>query len=72
VLAVAADSQTIWVAGERGVAVVSRASGVQRVLAVPSAIPAPALDVMLDADFAWIATRQGVVRLRRLPDGTVR
>jgi ligand-binding sensor domain-containing protein len=72
VLAVAADSQTIWVAGERGVAVVSRGSGVQRVLAVPSAIPAPALDVMLDADFAWIATRQGVVRLRRLPDGTVR
>ena len=72
VLSVAADGQTIWVAGERGVAVVSRASGVQRVLSVPSAIPAPALDVTLDPDFAWIATRLGVVRLRRLPDGTVR
>jgi hypothetical protein len=72
VLAVAADAHTIWVAGDRGVLVVSRASGVQRVLPVPSTIPAPALDVTLDADFAWIATRQGVVRLRRLPDGTVR
>lgn len=72
VLSVAADAQTIWVAGDRGVAVVSRASGVHRVLPVPSVIPAPALDITLDADYAWIATREGLVRLRRLPDGTVR
>ena len=71
VFAVAADAQTVWVTGDRGVAVVSRGSGVQRVLPVPSVIPGPALDVTLDPDFAWIATREGVVRLRRLPDGTV-
>jgi ligand-binding sensor domain-containing protein len=72
VLAIAADSQTVWVAGDQGVAVVQRSSGVHRVLPVPSAIPAPALDIVLDPDFAWIATREGVVRLRRLPDGSVR
>jgi hypothetical protein len=42
------------------------------VLPVSSVIPSAALDITLDADFAWIATPQGVVRLRRLPDGTVR
>lgn len=70
--AVAIDGQTIWVAGDRGVVVIGRASGVTRVLPVPSVIPASALDLTLDPDFAWIATRDGVVRLRRLPDGTVR
>jgi ligand-binding sensor domain-containing protein len=72
ILALAADGQSIWVAGDRGVAVVSRATGVSRVLPVPSNIPAPALDVMLDRDFVWIATTSGVVRLRRMPDGSVR
>jgi hypothetical protein len=70
--AVAIDAQTIWVAGDRGVAVVVRSSGVVRTLSVGSAFPGPALDLALDPDFAWIATRDGVVRLRRLPDGTVR
>ncbi|HUF30818.1 MAG TPA: hypothetical protein VMM77_09115 [Gemmatimonadaceae bacterium] len=72
VTAVAADAGTIWIAGDNGVAVVTRIAGVQTVLRVPSDIPAPALDVVLDPEFAWIATRAGVVRLRRLPDGTVR
>lgn len=72
VLSMAADSQTVWVAGDRGVAVVHRSTGVHRLLQVPSAIPAPALDIVLEPEFAWIATRDGVVRLRRLPDGSVR
>jgi hypothetical protein len=72
ILSLAADARTIWVGGDRGVAVVNRASGVTRVLPVSSVIPSAALDITLDADFAWIATLQGVVRLRRLPDGTVR
>lgn len=72
IAAVAADAQTIWIGGDRGAAVMSRESGVVRTLAVPSDIPAPILDVMLDENFAWVATRDGVVRLRRLPDGTVR
>jgi hypothetical protein len=69
---VAADAGTIWITGESGVAVVTRSAGVQTVLRVPSDIPGPAFDVALDPEFAWIATRAGVVRLRRLPDGTVR
>jgi hypothetical protein len=69
ILAVAADGLTIWVAGDRGVAVVTRASGVSRLL---SDLPGPATDVTLERDFAWIATREGIVRLRRLPDGSVR
>jgi ligand-binding sensor domain-containing protein len=72
ITAVAADEGTIWIAGESGVAVVTRSAGVQTVLRVPADIPGPALDVALDPEFAWIATRAGVVRLRRLPDGTVR
>jgi hypothetical protein len=31
-----------------------------------------ALDVVLDPNFAWIATPEGVVRLRRASDGSVR
>jgi hypothetical protein len=72
VTSVAADAGTIWITGENGVAVVTRSAGVQTVLRVPSDIPGPAFDVALDPEFAWIATRAGVVRLRRLPDGTVR
>ncbi|MGI8842175.1 MAG: hypothetical protein ACR2HZ_00635 [Gemmatimonadaceae bacterium] len=72
ITAVSADEGTIWIAGENGVAVVTRSAGVQTVLRVPADIPGPALDVTLDPEFAWIATRAGVVRLRRLPDGTVR
>lgn len=72
VTAMAMDATTIWLAGERGVLVVSRSSGASRLLPAPGPIPAGALDIVLDPDFAWIATPGGVVRLRRASDGGVR
>jgi hypothetical protein len=72
VTAMAMDANAIWLAGQRGVLVVSRASGASRLLPAPGPIPAEALDVVLDPNFAWIATPAGVVRLRRASDGSVR
>jgi ligand-binding sensor domain-containing protein len=72
VTAMAMDANTIWLAGQGGVLVVSRASGASRLLSAPGPIPAVALDVVLDPNFAWIATPAGVVRLRRASDGSVR
>lgn len=70
--AMAMDAGAIWLAGSRGVLVVSRSSGASRLLPAPGALPAEALDVVLDREYAWIATPAGVVRLRRSPDGGVR
>ncbi len=72
VTAMAMDASTIWIAGRGGVLVVSRSSGASRLLPAPGPIPGEALDVVLDRDFAWIATPAGVVRLRRASDGGVR
>jgi ligand-binding sensor domain-containing protein len=72
VAALAMDANTIWLAGQGGVLVVSRSSGASRLLAAPGPIPAQALDVVLDPNFAWVATPAGVVRLRRASDGGVR
>jgi ligand-binding sensor domain-containing protein len=72
VTAMAMDANTIWLAGQGGVLVVSRSGGASRFLAAPGPIPAQALDIVLDTDFAWIATAAGVVRLRRASDGGVR
>jgi hypothetical protein len=70
--ALAMDARTIWVAGDAGVIIVQRAGGSSRFLAVPAAVPDAAYDVALDPEYAWIATRAGVVRWRRLADGGVR
>jgi ligand-binding sensor domain-containing protein len=72
VTAMAMDGNTIWLAGQGGVIVVSRSSGASRFLPAPGPIPAQALDIALDPEFAWIATPAGVVRLRRASDGGVR
>ncbi len=72
VTAMAMDANTIWLAGPGGVLVVARASGASQLLPAPGPIPAEAVDVVLDPNFAWIATHQGVVRLRRASDGSVR
>lgn len=66
---VRADAETIWIAGEAGVVVIHRASGRSAVLAVGTALPAPATDVALHRGVAWIGTRLGLVRLRRQADG---
>ncbi|HET7457813.1 MAG TPA: hypothetical protein VFJ74_09165 [Gemmatimonadaceae bacterium] len=71
VRALAMDGNTVWAAGPSGVVVVTRATGAARFLSVPRDVPAEAFDVVLERDYAWIATRDGVVRLRRLSDGSV-
>lgn len=70
--AMAADDRTVWVAGPGGVAVVQRSTGAVRFLTADRDIPADPADVLLEHDVAWIATRDGLVRLERLPDGGVR
>ena len=70
--AVALDERTLWVAGPLGVLVMDRGTGTSRILGAADLITGEAYDVALSREFAWVATRAGVVRLGRLPDGTVR
>ncbi len=72
VTGVAADDRTIWITGTRGVAVVQRATAATRVLVAGRDIPPEPAGVALQRDAAWIATRNGLVRLARLADGSVR
>ena len=66
------DANTLWIGGPRGVMVIDRATGASRMLAVPRELPGAVRDVALSELFAWIATTDGLVRLRRLPDGSIR
>lgn len=71
--ALAVDDQTIWAGGSLGAVVIGRETGLARVVPVaPGQLPGGVQDIVLTRDFAWLATRGGLVRLRRLPDGTVR
>jgi ligand-binding sensor domain-containing protein len=72
ITSVEADARTIWVTGAGGVLVIQRGSGLGRLLAAPGEIPGEAYDVALDAEFGWIATRAGLLRVRRLGDGSPR
>ncbi len=72
ITAVAMDSSTIWIAGRGGVLVITRSTGLPRFLTAPGEIPGEAYDVLLTRDFAWIATRNGLLRISRLRDGTPR
>jgi len=68
----AMDDRTIWVGGPLGVLVVDRGTGASRLLGPAYQVTSETFDIALAPDYAWLATREGVVRLRRLPDGTVR
>lgn len=70
--AAAADGNTIWVTGGRGVIIFQRGSALTRVLSAPGQIPGAAYDVTLDPAWAWVATREGVLRMRRSTDGMPR
>jgi hypothetical protein len=70
--ALAMDASTIWIAGDRGVVVVRRDTRAQRVLVPGRDIPADAFGIALTPQYAWIATREGGVRVTRLADGMVR
>lgn len=69
VVRVAVDARTVWVAGEGGVVIIHRATGRSTLLAVGAALPAAVTDVALTPELAWVATRDGLVRIRRRSDG---
>jgi hypothetical protein len=66
---VAMDGRTVWAAGPGGVLVIGRRDGVARLYATPGDVPDDVTDVLLQDEYGWVATRAGVLRLRRLPDG---
>jgi hypothetical protein len=70
--ALAMDAGTVWIGGERGVVVVRRTTRAQRTLVAGRDIPGEALGIVLTPQYAWIATRDGGVRVTRLSDGMTR
>jgi ligand-binding sensor domain-containing protein len=68
----AMDGSTLWVGGPLGVLLVDRGTGTARLLGSAYQVTSETFDIALTRDYAWLATRDGVVRLRRLPNGTVR
>ena len=70
-VALALDGATLWVGGRGGVLIVSRQSGVSRLLPA-STLAGEVTDIALTDSYAWVAGTRGVVRLRRAPDGMVR
>jgi ligand-binding sensor domain-containing protein len=68
---VALDDRTMALAGRDGVVLQSRVSGAARTLRVPVDVPGPVLDVLLQRDWIFLATPQGLVRHRRTTDGLV-
>ena len=71
VTGMAMDGRTIWLAGYGGILAIHRGSGVQRFYSAPGEVPGEAFDVRLQDEFVWVATRGGLLRLRRLSDGMV-
>ncbi len=72
VVALALDALSLWVAGPNGVSVIDRASGMGRFLPAGTELPGEVTGVALARDYAWVATREGVVRYRRYADGSIR
>jgi ligand-binding sensor domain-containing protein len=66
IAAMDADADGILLAGSAGAMLVDRVTGATQLLSAPRDIPAEGLDVLLEREWAWIATPAGVVRLRRV------
>jgi ligand-binding sensor domain-containing protein len=62
--AVVSGAGGLWVAGERGVALVPFNAIPARVLRVPADLPGAPYDVAIDDDYLWVATERGLVRFR--------
>jgi ligand-binding sensor domain-containing protein len=67
----AIDGTTIAASTLDGVLVLSRVSRIARTLRAGSDLPGQINDVLLTPGALWIATTRGVVRLRRLTDGSL-
>ena len=68
---VALDARTMALAGRDGLVLRDRAHGAVRVLRTGAELPGPVLDLLFTRDWLFLATPQGLVRLRRGADGLV-
>jgi ligand-binding sensor domain-containing protein len=70
-LSAAIDARTVWIAGRGGVLAWRRGAnpGSARLLRAGGELPAEVTDLALSAQWAWVGTRQGLVRVRRATDG---
>lgn len=66
------DDRSIILAGTQGVLSLSRTTGSTRLLRDGIDFAGPVLDLLLDRDWLWLATPQGLHRLARGSDGHVR
>jgi hypothetical protein len=72
IVGLAMDATSMWIAAPNGVTVIERASGLGRYLSAGADLPGDVTGVALSRDYAWVATRDGVVRFRRMADGAIR
>jgi hypothetical protein len=69
-VALAADRDGLWVAGDGGLAFARPLQGVWRSLTAPGDIPTPVAGLAVTRDHVWVATAQGLVRyLKRVLAG---
>jgi len=66
---IAIDDRTIWIGGTFGALMYRLADGVTK-LVRPSGAYDAVEDIELTAEYVWLATADGVTRLRRLSDGS--
>jgi ligand-binding sensor domain-containing protein len=68
---VAIDDRTMFIAGTDGVLVIQRDGGLTQRLSIGRELPGAALDLVAHRDWLWIATVQGLVRVRRVGNGSL-
>ena len=66
----AMDEKTIWIGGGFGAVMVRTSDGMTKAVQ-PSGVYREVEDMLLTDDYVWLATADGVTRLRRLSDGSV-
>ena len=66
----AVDDRTIVLTGTDGVIVAQRRGGAH-VMRIPGDVAGPVLDAVMSREFIWLATTDGLLRVRRNSDGGV-
>ncbi len=68
---IAIDGESVWASTGDAVLILSRVPRTTRTLRAAADLPGTVADILLTPGAAWIATTRGVVRLRRLSDGSL-